>query len=247
MSSNLDDSAAHDAVLHEVIRDYLEAIDDGQFPDRSALLQQHPQLAGELAAFFADQDQASARRKGDAIRDHGRASPNRFLQQRRNIWLVNGARLQSASTATHPLLWRLRTPAGNRSRRHGRRLQGAPNQARPHRGGEDDFDGTPGSDAEVERFCAEAQATAKLDHPTSSPFTKWASTTGSITSRWAMSTDKACRNGWHRPLPPRRQPIRGVAVAVHYAHQRGIVHRDLKPSNILFDRQASGRHRLWAG
>src|SRR5436305_1953661 len=59
MMASSGDSSDRDADLHDVIRDYLEAVDAGDPPDRSALLRQHPQLKGELAAFFADQDQAS--------------------------------------------------------------------------------------------------------------------------------------------------------------------------------------------
>ena len=94
------------------------------------------------------------------------------------------------------------------------------------------------SDAEVERFCLEAQAAAQLEHPNIVPIIEVGQLSGqryfsmgfvhgvSLASRLTASS-----------IAPREaaELLVLVANAVHYAHERGIVHRDLKPANILLD------------
>jgi serine/threonine protein kinase/tetratricopeptide (TPR) repeat protein len=118
--------------------------------------------------------------------------------------------------------------------------------------------------AQVQRFRAEAEAAAGLDHPHIVPIheigehegrlyfaMKWmegGSLAGRIAGRNAgtrqgeneraspspREEDSSEGSRW---LQPRRvaELMIGIGRAVHHAHQRGIIHRDLKPSNILLD------------
>lgn len=89
-----------------------------------------------------------------------------------------------------------------------------------------------------ERFEAEAQAAAKLDHPGIVPVYE----VGEIDARayFSMKFVRGTTLGRRLvvgPLPPREaaRMLAAVARAIHFAHMRGVLHRDLKPSNILLD------------
>jgi WD40 repeat protein/tRNA A-37 threonylcarbamoyl transferase component Bud32 len=89
---------------------------------------------------------------------------------------------------------------------------------------------------QLDRFRAEAEAVARLQHPSivqifgvgeeeGRPFLALEFVSGgSLASKTAG-----------KPLQPREAAalVRTLAGAMHYAHERGVVHRDLKPANIL--------------
>src|SRR5271166_4607613 len=55
MAKQHDDQGS--ARVDAIIAAYIEAVEAGQAPDREELLARHPDLAAELAAFFADHDE----------------------------------------------------------------------------------------------------------------------------------------------------------------------------------------------
>jgi predicted Ser/Thr protein kinase len=93
-------------------------------------------------------------------------------------------------------------------------------------------------DTERERFQAEAQAAAKLDHPGIVPVYEVGEIGGRpyFSMKFIRGTTLAQRLA-EGPLPSREAAslLVSVAKAIHFAHEMGVLHRDLKPSNILID------------
>ena len=100
------------------------------------------------------------------------------------------------------------------------------------------------SQAEVQRFYAEAQAAAQLDHDGIVPVYE----VGEYQGEPFFSMKLVEGEGLDVVLRRRDQNrietlelLRQVCHAVAHAHDRGVVHRDLKPSNILVDTEGRAR------
>ncbi len=96
---------------------------------------------------------------------------------------------------------------------------------------------------EVQRFRAEANAAAHLDHPGIVPIYEVGEQDGQhfFTMALVNGSDLAerLRQG---PMPPREVAslVRSIALAVQHAHDKGVIHRDLKPANVLLEGSGVG-------
>ena len=107
------------------------------------------------------------------------------------------------------------------------------------------------SPADVQRFYAEAQAAARLDHDGIVPIYEVGQHEGEHFFSMKLVDGPSLAERLRAGDLPQREAIEllyAVCLAIGHAHEQGIVHRDLKPSNILLDRSGpAARYRLRPG
>jgi serine/threonine-protein kinase len=228
-------SPDRERLLDDVIAGYLESEERGQPIDRHKLLALYPDLADELAAFFADQDRFGS--LVSPLLDTG--SRNSLRATSAQVDRLVGVQPPSAGQrfGDYELLGEVA--------RGGMGVVFKARQISLNRvvALKMILAGQLATSDEVQRFRLEAAAAAQLDHPHIVPIYEVGECGGQhYFSMKLIEGGNFTTAGRSTPLAARKQReiaqlLATVARAVHYAHQRGILHRDLKPANILLDVQ----------
>jgi WD40 repeat protein len=264
-----------EARLNEVIAVYLEDLEAARSPDRSALLARHPDLAAELASFFANQDHLDRmtaplrdqRPFGDWPGGHPSFDPSNLTPAivpfRKAVPVERpgeGGDLDAPGASCGET--DASAPAAQRVGYFGDyeliEIIAEGGMGVVYKARQVSLDrvlalkmvraGRFATPDDLQRFRLEAEAAAHLDHPHIVPIYEVGVHEGHhyFSMKLVDGGNLASHAGRYADDPRAAAKLLAtVARAVHYAHQRGILHRDLKPANILLSGRAELALEQW--
>ncbi len=252
MSGETNEFSVREQRANEAIAAYLEAVDAGKPPHRNDFIAAHSDIAAELESFFANRDEFD--RMAEPLQPANDAAAPEAQH--------DDVTLPPASEPTEaPTLAPTETDGaaiGTMVRYFGdyelleeiaRGGMGVVYKARQVTLNrivalKMILAGQLASEEDVQRFHAEAEAAANLDHPGIVPIHEVGEHEGqhyfSMGFVEGSSLSAKVADG---PLPPREaaELVRAVAEAVQYAHDKGVIHRDLKPANVLLKQSSDSK------
>jgi eukaryotic-like serine/threonine-protein kinase len=218
--------------LDEVLAGYLSAVARGERPDPQQLLDCHPDLAEDLKAFLAEQENFARR-----------VAPLRAVAQAAVCAADVKTTPEQRPIGTKTAGWTI--PGYEILEELGRGGMGVVYKARqlnPPRlvAIKMILAGEHADEQELARFKAEAEALAALQHPNivqvfevgtyeGRPYFSLEYVAGGSLNKKLNGTPRAARQS--------AQLIETLARTVHAAHQAGVIHRDLKPANVLIGQE----------
>ena len=200
------DEATKDERLHEVLGRYYEAAESGTEPDRAVWIADHPDLADDLASFFANQDRLSqlVRPADPPFDDFGDYEILREIA-RGGMGIVFEARQKSLNrTAALKMILDGAYASPDALRRFRIEAESAASLDHPN-----------------------IVPIHEVNDHAGRPY---------ISMKYVPGGSLADHLGDDLSNPrAAAKLLTTIARAVHHAHQRGVLHRDLKPANILLD------------
>ena len=225
------DDSSREHQVDQVIATYLRAVDAGEAPCPLEVIANHPDVASELADFFISREQfAQLAEPLQATLNGSVPEPESDFHSTRKLNVHGDAGLRTFGD--YELLEEIARGGMGvvyKARQTSLKRIVAVKMI---------LAGQLATNDDIQRFRAEAESAASLDHPGIVPIHE----VGEIDGQHFFSmgyVDGTSLAAWLRdgPMPAQTAArwLSQICRAVQFAHEHEVVHRDLKPANILLE------------